>query len=185
MRAQLPRWCAFLFFVPLLAISCRLPGMLPLTPLPDMERDLDFVLETLNGDDWLPLAALVEERYTEEDYAEPGTLTFTATITNEKPVFFSYGWCAADEQTLMQNFEHITVRLLINDDEVPGDAAHGITYSSPDGWACLEVGTLLSDWSAGEYELKTAVTFDEQINDGRDDFDAGEYIYIYDVNVEE
>ena len=43
---------------------------------------------------------------------------------------------------------------------------------------------LLSDWSAGEYQLEAVATFDEKINDGLADYEAGEYIFEYNVTVE-
>lgn len=169
------------FFV----LSCLLPGMIPLTSLPDMEKDSDTVLEILNGEGWLPLQALAVERYTEDDFAKPGTLTFTATVTNETPVFFSYGWCAVDEETLLQNFEHITVLLSIDDEPLDSEVIHGISYASPSRLVCSEVGVLLSNWSSGAYELKAVATFAEKINDGLADFDAGDYIFVYNVTIEE
>ena len=43
----------------------------------------------------------------------------------------------------------------------------------------------MSDWPPGEYELEAMATFDEPINDGAADFEAGDYIYKYNVTVEE
>jgi hypothetical protein len=131
------------------------------------------------------LQALVEEQYTEEDYAGPGTLTFTAEVTNEKPVYFSYGWCTVDEETLRQNFEHITVTLSFDGDDLRGNNIHNLTFTTPDGLVCLDFGVLLSNWEPGEYELKAAATFDEKINDGLADYDAGDYVFVYNVTVKE
>jgi hypothetical protein len=41
----------------------------------------------------------------------------------------------------------------------------------------------MSNWPEGEYQLAAVVTFDEQINDGLADFEAGNYIYEYNVTV--
>jgi len=169
----------------LLLLSCRLPGMIPLTPPPTMETNSDTLIEVLNGQDWVPLQALTSEQYTEEEYVQPGTLTFTATVTNEVPIYFSYGWCTVDEDTLRQNFEHITVEISLNGDVLGSDVVHNLTFGRSDGLVCLDFGVLLSDWSPGEYTLQAVATFDETINDGLDDYDAGDYIYVYNITVEE
>ena len=172
--------------------SCLLPGMIPMNgesaapsgPRPTMETDAEVMLETLRGGEWTYLQALAEEQYTEEDFAKPGTLTFTATVTDDQPIYFNYGWCTTTEEILQQNFEHIQVTLLFNDEPLGEDVVHTITYTRPDGFVCLDFGVLMSDWVNGEYQLRSVVTFDEKINDGAADFDAGDYIYEYNVTVD-
>ena len=180
-REQVSKF-GLIFVSALLIMSCLLPGMIPLTPVPTvpmpvMEKDADAHLERLKGKDWVYLQALAEEKYTSADLAKPGTFTFTVKITNDTPTYFDYGWCATNEEILRQNFEHITVSLYFNDDELGNDVAHPVSFTRPDGLVCLDIGVLMSDWPAGEYKLEAAVTFDEKINDGIDDFEAGDYIY--------
>jgi hypothetical protein len=172
----------------LLAMSCLLPGMIPLTPIPQtpmpaMEKDTDKVIEVLKGGDWHTLGSLAEERYAEADYAGPGTLTFTVVLTDDLPIYFNYGWCATTEEILKQNFEHITVRLYFNDEKLGSDVVQNLSYTSPSGLVCLDFGVLMSDWSAGEYKLEAVATFNEKINDGLADYEAGDYIFEYNVNV--
>jgi len=167
--------------------ACQLPGMIPLSVAsqPDMETDTEALIETLSGEDWVPLGALVNEQYTEDDYSKPGTLTFTAEVTNEKPVYFSYGWCTVDEETLQQNFEHITVTLSLNGDELGGNKVHSLSFTRADGLVCADFGVLLSNWEPGDYELKAVAVFDEKINDGLADYGAGDYVFVYNVTVNE
>ena len=173
----------------LLVMSCLLPGMIPLTPIPaapmpTMEKNADKVIEVLTGQDWHPLESLAQEQYTEKDFAKPGTLTFTVNITDDKPTYFSYGWCAVDEKTLRQNFEHIHVRLYFNDDELGKDVVHNLTFTSPNNLLCVDFGVLILEWPVGEYKLEAVATFDEKINDGLADYEAGDYIFVYNVTVE-
>jgi hypothetical protein len=173
-----------------LLTSCLLPGMIPLNqepegPMPTMEKDPDVALETLRGGEWVYLQALAKEQYTEEDYAKPGTLTYTVTITDDTPTYFNYGWCTTTEEILQQNFEHIRVRLYFNGDELGEDVVHPVTFTRQDGFVCLDFGVLMSDWPPGKYELEAVATFDEKINDGADDFEAGDYRFVYNVTVEE
>ncbi len=169
----------------LLIMACTLPGLIPLTPMPKMEKNADVVLEVLNGKDWYPLESLAKEHYTEEDFAKPGTVTFTVENPNDKPVFFSYGWCAKDDQILKQNLEHIEVQLYLNDDKLGTEVVHNISFKLNDGQSCSEFGVLLSGWPVGEYKLKSVASFDGKLNDGFADYEAGDYILEYNVTVKE
>jgi hypothetical protein len=172
----------------LLLLSCYLPGMIPLNrepaaPMPVMEKDAEKVIAALNANNYVRLEALAQERYT-EDMFKPGTRTFTVKITDEKPTYFDYGWCTTTEEILRQNFEHIKVNLYINGDEIQNDFIHPLTFTRIDGLVCLAHGVLMSDWPAGEYKLEAIATFDEKINDGLADYEAGDYAFEYNVTVE-
>lgn len=174
----------------LLLISCLLPGMIPLNrkpavPMPTFEKNTDKVIEVLNSNNYVRVETLAQERYTEEDFSKPGTLTFTINLPNDKPAYFSYGWCTTTEEVLRQNFEHIKVKLYINDDELGSDVIHPLSFTRPDGLVCLDYGVLMSDWPAGKYKLEAAATFDQKINDGIADYTAGDYVFVYNVTVEE
>ncbi len=172
----------------MLIISCMLPGMIPLKsqpkgPMPKMETDASAVIKVLSGKDWHYLQALAKEQYTEADSAKPGTLTYTVNITDDLPVYFVYGWCTVDEATLKQNFEHIKIKLYINDNELGKDVVQNLSYTTQANLTCLDYGVLTSDWTDGEYKLKAVATFDQKLNDGMNDYDAGDYIFEYNVTV--
>jgi len=176
----------------LLLSSCLLPGMIPLDqeqepagPMPTMEKDPEELLERLQSGEFMYLQQLAEEQYSDEDYAKPGTLTYTVNITDDQPTYFHYGWCTTTEEILQQNFEHIRLSMLFDGKQLGEDVVHGITSTRQDGWVCLEFGVLMSDWAPGEYELEAIATFDEQINDGGADFEAGDYRFVYNVTVKE
>ena len=173
----------------LLILSCLLPGMIPLTPVatvpaPIMEQNAESLIETLKGTDWVYLQSLAEEQYTEEDFAKPGTLTFTINITDDKSTYFNYGWCTTTEEILQQNFDHISVKLYFNDKELGSDVIHPVQYTSPDGLVCVDFGVMMSEWPNGKYTLEAVSTFNEKINDGLADYEAGDYIFVYNVTVE-
>jgi hypothetical protein len=189
----------------LLLTSCLLPGMIPLSPegtasaestepaepaetnapaeaMPTMETDSNVVLEAMQTREGVYLASLAKEEYTEADTAKPGTLTYTVEITDDTPTYFNYGWCTTTDEILQQNFEHIKIGLYFNGEALSSDVVHPITYQLTD-MVCLDFVALLSNWPNGEYQLTAVATFDEQINDGLADFEAGDYIYEYNVTV--
>ena len=191
--------------------SCLLPGMIPLNPeptepvetrepsesvteapvqpagnLPDIETDSDVVLESLQAGEGVYLAALAKEQYSEEETARPGTFTYTVEITNERPTYFSYGWCTTTEEILLQNFEHIKIGFYLNGRGLGRDVVHAFPSQGQvddTEMVCLNFVTLLSNWPEGEYQLTSVVIFDEEINDGLADFEAGDYIHEYQVTV--
>jgi hypothetical protein len=187
--------------------SCLLPGMIPLNPeatatpepagtaepqassapsesMPAMETDSNVVLESLRAQEGVYLGSLAEERYSEEEANQPGTHTYTVEITDDQPTYFNYGWCTTTEEILEQNFEHIKIGLYFNGEPLGSDVVHPITYELND-MVCLDFVALLSNWPNGEYQLTAVATFDEKINDGVADFEAGEYIYQYNVTVDQ
>lgn len=131
------------------------------------------------------LQALADEEYTEEDYAKPGTLTYTVTISEDTPTYFAYGWCTTTEEIIQQNFEHIRIGLYFNGEQLGRDVVHPVTFTRPDGFVCLDFGVTMWDWVPGEYRLTAVATFEEEINDGAADFEAGDYIFEYNVTVKE
>jgi len=172
----------------LLLVSCLLPGMIPMKsepegPRPVMETDGNAVINVLSGQDWHYLQALAREQYTEEDLAKPGSASFTVNITDDLPTYFVYGWCAVDEATLQQNFEHITVKLYFNDVQLGEDVVQKLSYTSPDNLVCLDYGVLMSEWPDGKYALRAVATFEEKLNDGMADYDPGDYVFEYNVTV--
>ena len=172
----------FVAVVPFL-LACLYAQNLIQVPEPKMETSTDAVIKVLNGDGWLPLQALAQEKYTEADFAKPGTLDFTVELTEDKPVYYNYGWCTTTPEILQENLQHISIDLYFNDGKLGGDAVHSLAYQTETGLYCNDVGVLMSEWPVGEYVLKAVVTFKQKINDGMADYEAGDYVYIYNVTV--
>ena len=172
----------------LLLMSCLLPGMIPLNgepavATPTMEKNADNVIKVLTSNNYVRLETLAKEQYTEQDFAKPGNLTFTVNITDDKPTYFSYGWCAVDDATLQNNFQHIDVSLYFNEKKLGSDVVHTLSFTSASNLHCADFGVLMSDWPNGEYKLKAVATFNDKINDGMADYAAGDYVFEYNVTV--
>src|SRR5215216_1753351 len=83
LRGQLP--ILVVIATGLFMISCLLPGMIPLksksdVSLPKMETDANAVIKALSGKDWHYLQELAEEKYPDDVFAKPGTVTYTVNI---------------------------------------------------------------------------------------------------------
>jgi hypothetical protein len=172
----------------LLLLSCLLPGMIPLNgepaaAMPTLEKNADNVIKVLTSNNYVRLEALAKEQYTEQDFAKPGTLTFTVNITDDKPTYFSYAWCAVDSATLQNNFQHIDVSLYFNEKKLGSDVVHTLSFTSANNLHCADFGVLMTDWPNGQYHLKAVATFNDKINDGMADYAAGDYVFEYNVTV--
>lgn len=187
-RGYIPKFVLILSGLLLMLMSCLLPGMIPLNgepaaAMPTMEKNADNVIKVLTSNNYVRLEALAKEQYTEQDFAKPGTLTFTVNITDDQPTYFSYGWCAVDDTTLQNNFQHIDVSLYFNEKKLGSDVVHTLSFTSANNLHCADFGVLISDWPNGEYKLKAVATFNDKINDGMADYAAGDYVFEYNVTV--
>jgi hypothetical protein len=156
-----------------------LPADFPAT----IETDSTRMFAVLQSGDFSFFENFSVEQYEADDFARPGTVTFTVTMPATETIFLNYGWCAENAEILEQNLEHIDLAVYFNDQEIPEEYIMGIGSTTQDDWQCANAGFLLTDWDTGKYEFRTVVTFDEKINDGGADFEAGEYIMQFDVTV--
>jgi hypothetical protein len=165
------------------ALACAgLPGRA--IPSPVLEPDNDRTIEVLNSGEFFYLEEFAAESYGAEDFAAPGVLTYTVSMTQaDQPIFFNYGWCASTPEVLEQNIGLIQLDFYINDRKLAADEVHSTGFDGPDGWQCAGVGVLLSEWPVGEHRLEIVATFMERINDGADDFEPGEYEMDFRVTV--
>ncbi|HUM24921.1 MAG TPA: S41 family peptidase [Anaerolineales bacterium] len=115
-------------------------------------------------------------------FAQPGTATYSISMTDPEPVIWGYSWCAVDAATVASNFEKIDMQFMLDGKEVPTDS-FGTLELETGGKVCRLIYTSLSEWTSGEHHLSTTATFTAAINDGSANFEAGEYILEYTVYV--
>lgn len=129
------------------------------------------------------LRSLANEHYSKAELDEMDrTFTYTIELDQSQTVFWMWGWCANDQITLDQNFQHIKVVFTLAGEVIP--LSQFQKFDSTQGeQVCQSYKTALTDWQAGETYLSTIVTFDAAINDGSTDYPAGKQMDEYIVYV--
>lgn len=126
---------------------------------------------------------LARERYTDAELSQmDSVLTYTIALQESQDIIWSWGWCAATQEILKENFEHIDISLTLDGETVPLDDFASFEGDNS-GQFCRFYFTLLSDWPEGEHSVQTVVTFKDPINDGAADYPAGSQTFQYDVYV--
>jgi hypothetical protein len=155
----------------------------PPAPVGESQPRIGSILESETamaaGVPWLQ--ELAPETY--EVTSQAGeTYTYTVFIDSSEDVLWVYGWCATTEEVLKQNWEHISLDSSLNGQDVPFSKFAVLEVGS-DGQECRLYYVLVTDWPEGEHTLINAITFDQQINDGTDDYPEGTHYYEYLVTV--
>ncbi len=113
------------------------------------------------------------------------TYTYTIVLPESQQALFGWGWCAKDEATTIQNFEHILLAFTIEGNAIAEDKIAIVDQDYGAQGFCRTYGVLLDIWPAGEHHLQSTVTFDEPINDGMSvvDYPAGTFVSNFTVYV--
>jgi hypothetical protein len=149
----------------------------PLAPLPET-----IVIEPYEprvGDNY-PFLAELAPGY--EGSSVPGIHSWDVVVISDQPALIYYGWCAMDQSTLDQNFEHIQFIWLA--DEQPVDMESLYLYEESDtDMSCRSYVGIVRRWPLGEHVIRMTMHFDEIINDGWDDYPAGDYVDVFNITV--
>jgi hypothetical protein len=128
------------------------------------------------------LEELAKEKYQAADFSKPGTLTYTINLARSRDLMWVYGWCAASAELLQQNLENMTLVFDLDGKEIL--ASEMATFDAESGGQqCKYIYGLLSDWPIGRHHLTITSTFNTQMNDGSADYEPGDYVLEYIVNV--
>ena len=117
-----------------------------------------------------------------EAQTAPETMTWPVSVNSQEPVLIIEGWCTADKQTLNQNFQHITFLLEVDSKDVPVNSLYLLDHEQTDMFCRSYLG-IIWQWPAGEHTISNTMHLDEAINDGWDDYMAGDYIDVFKITV--
>jgi C-terminal processing protease CtpA/Prc len=123
------------------------------------------------------------EKYQASDFAKPGTLTYTVTLSVSDQALWAYGWCATTTDILNTDLKSIQVKFTLDGKDVPSSDFAALDNQT-NGQQCHTLFAALSNWPVGQHHIKTTTTFTSKINDGTSDYAAGDYILDYTVNVQ-
>ena len=133
------------------------------------------------------LETLATEQYTDSELQQMNhTFPYTIQLSGEQPVLWTWGWCATTQDILNQNLQHITVAFSMNGQPVPLDQFYVSDSQGTDAQGntlpCHSWATVASNWPPVS-ALQTVVTFDAKINDGMNDYPAGNQTFVYAVTL--
>ncbi|MGA2489491.1 MAG: hypothetical protein ABSF99_04795 [Anaerolineales bacterium] len=110
----------------------------------------------------------------------PGTHTYDIAVNTNQSVLLASGWCTTTQTILNQNFQHIQYLV-----EVDGQSLNTDSLSQEEqqslGQTCKDFAGIIRAWPAGKHTLKITMRLDAKINDGWNDYPAGDYVEIYNV----
>ena len=124
-----------------------------------------------------------KEQYQPSDSANPGTLTYTVSLTPSDQVIWGYGWCATTQDILNTDLKSIKLKFTLDGKDIPASAMQ-VDNTPSGGQQCQTTYTALSNWPSGSHHIVTTATFTGKINDGTSDYPAGDYVLDYTVNVQ-
>lgn len=112
----------------------------------------------------------------------PGAQVWDATVWSNQKVIVNQGWCTTTAAILDQNFDHIQIRWEVDGEFVDMEGMYFYEELYEDR-VCRGYAGIIMAWPLGTHSIVTGMTFDEPLNDGWDDFPAGEYIDQYIIEV--
>ena len=117
------------------------------------------------------------------DLEAPGSHEFSITLNPDDTFIWPLYWCAADEIILAENLQSISVDFQVDLADVPPGDILEFDREVPD-WKCHYWATLLTDWDPGaSTTLAVLHGFADDVDDGRKDYQAGDYVYVLQVFV--
>ncbi|GAB4527253.1 MAG: hypothetical protein OHK0046_44890 [Anaerolineae bacterium] len=106
--------------------------------------------------------------------------TREGTVFTEQTYAWTANWCAVDRQTLETNLAEIEVIFQLQGDTLNSDQVTRVIQDQ-ENLSCALYFVGLSGWTEGEIELTTILRFNEPIYDGFQVYNAGDYLYNYDL----
>jgi hypothetical protein len=112
----------------------------------------------------------------------PTTNTYSLSLQYTQPVLLTTGWCTTTQAILDQNIQHIQYLF-----EVDGKPINISQFFKADQKAsdrvCQQYIGLIRAWPTGSHTVKITMRVDAKINDGWNDYAAGDYVEVYNITL--
>ena len=92
------------------------------------------------------------------------------------------GWCTTTQDILTFNLKHITYKLVVDGQPVDINGLYKWDSQESDRVCQTYVG-LIRTWTGTSHTIVTTMTMDWALNDGFDDYLAGDYTDVYNITV--
>jgi hypothetical protein len=112
----------------------------------------------------------------------PSSVIWSAYVSSNEPVLVFMGWCTTTSQILEQNYQHTSYKLVVDGQSVDVNSLFELDEQRTDR-VCRSYVGLIKQWPGTQHTIVTTMTFDQTINDGWDDYPAGDYAETYDITV--
>jgi hypothetical protein len=162
-----------------------LPGIAtatPLPPLPPAQPVTRIIVEPYQPQESDPYPTLQNLVMDWEGSATPGTQTWEITMPANLPALLFLGWCASTPAVLNENFGHLMYLAEVDGQPLDVRSLYSSDSLNEDG-ACRDFIGLIRAWPPGKHTIQTTMRLDAQINDGWGDYQAGDYVDIYNITV--
>ncbi len=116
------------------------------------------------------------------ELSAPGSQNWTVSVPANQPVLILLGWCTQTSQILQQNDQHIKWTLTVDGQSVDVQKLFAFNQQLPDR-VCSSYSGLIRQWPGSSHKIVTTMTVDQQINDGWNNYVAGDYTDVYTVTV--
>jgi hypothetical protein len=115
---------------------------------------------------------------------QPGDVyIYEIQLNQSELVIWSYGWCAATQKILEENFTHLQLEFLINEQVSLLENIFIQDTKREDGSPCREYTSTVNQWPQGQHQLEIHVTFTKPTDDGWNLYPEGAHTFKYIVTV--
>lgn len=112
----------------------------------------------------------------------PSSRSWSISVSPDEPALVFLGWCTTTAEILDQNYQHITYKLSVDGQPVDVKSLYLLNSQDADQVCRTYVG-LIRHWTGTQHTIVTTTTFSQKINDGWDDYPAGDYTDTYNITV--
>jgi hypothetical protein len=117
-----------------------------------------------------------------QELTSPGSQDWNISFAYDQTVSLYTGWCAATSAILDENYAHITYRLQIDLLDFPVDNLTWLDEPG-NGGVCRSYSGLVQAWPPGAHTIVQSMHLDRAIDDGWNEYPAGDYVDRFNINV--
>ena len=118
------------------------------------------------------------------DMFKPDTAVYYGKVQKNKEYLLPVYWCATSSDILNQNLAFISIQFSANGENIPDEYIGNFKYEPNKNWKCISYAVILNGWKENsQYTLEIKRTLFQNLNDGKSNYPAGDYMYRLVVDV--